>query len=89
MAVKIEIKRRAIGPFADQKPQHSDQLRPFFVNSGRVEIVDLDKTCRAHGMRQWACILAELARAQIQHITNSLHRRRSGICAELLIAKDG
>ncbi len=89
MAVEIELQRRVISLTANQKAQHADHFGPFFIDSGRVEIIDLDIGFRPHGMGQRACILAELAGAQLQHVFNAFDRRTAHIGAELLVAEDG
>ena len=88
MARKIE--RGALGPrlLADQAAQHPDDLRAFLVDRRGIEIVDLDIAIGAHRMGERPLILAELPRAQREHIVDPLHRALADIGGEGLIAVD-
>ena len=88
MPVKIQIQRRLIARIAHQTLKHPNHFRAFFIDGGGVEIVDLDKAFRPHGMRQRPRILAKLAGAQGQHIFDALDGGRPHIAGKLLVAKD-
>jgi hypothetical protein len=89
MAVEIEGKRGVIRLRPHEKAQHADDLRALLVDGGGVEIVDLDIALGPDIMRERARILAELARAERQHIVDAFDRGAAHVGRELLIAEDG
>ena len=89
VAVEVQIQRAGIGVIPDQPFQHPDDLGPFFIDRGGVEIVDLLKAFGPDGMRQRPAVFAELPPAQVQHVGNPLHRFRPHVGGELGVAEDG
>ena len=70
-----------------QGPQHANQLRPFFINRGCVEIIDSLVRVRLHRMGCWACILSKLRVAKHRCIFNPLQRFGMKVGGEALISK--
>ena len=89
MTLEIQVERLAVSLVAHQQLQHADDLGAFFIDGGGVEVIDFNVFRRPHRMRQRPCILAELARAQLQHFLDAFHRMGPLVARELLIAEHG
>ena len=89
MPVEIQGQGPVVIGVPHQPLQHPDHLGALFIDRRGVEIVDLDETVGPHGMGQGPAILAELPRAQRQHILDPLHRVAAHVAGELLVAEHG
>ncbi len=87
MAFKIKIERFAVGCIPHQPFEHSDHFGAFFIDCGRVKIIDLDKAVGPDRMRQWAVIFGKLVIAQTVGILDAFHRRAAHIRSKLRVAK--
>ena len=72
VAIEIEIHSGAKLLAAQNGLDHANQLGAFFVNSRRIEIVDLDVALRPNRMRQGSLILGKLQRLQLPNIGDAL-----------------
>ena len=75
-----------LGP--EQRVQHAHYLGTLLVNREGVEVRDIDKGIRAHGMRQRACIFGKLVGTQEQRVLHPLDPPRVHVGGELAVTKD-
>ena len=68
VAINIKLNSFVIGVVPDEGFQHADKLGTFFINSRRVEIVDLNKAVWANRMCEGAVVFGELRLAQNDRI---------------------
>src|ERR1700758_1528066 len=62
---------------AEQVGQHAHDLGPLLVDRRGIEVVDLTVDGGSHRMRERACVLDELMRAQVAHVADALDRARA------------
>ena len=87
--LEIEVHASAERLRADQPLEHADDLCALLIDRGRIEIADLVIDLRPHVVREGACVLRKLRRAQRAHVGDPFHRLGSHVGRKLLIAEDG
>ena len=75
--------------FAQQRMEHADHFGALLIHRQGIEVIHLDNAIRAYRMGHRAGILSELQTAHGAHVVNPVHRARTEIGAELLIAEHG
>ena len=79
MALEIEVHAGAEFFLADQGLHHAHHFGAFFVDGGRVEVIDFLVALRPHRMRQRPGVLDELRGAQAAHVGDALDRPRAHV----------
>ena len=72
MPLEIQVHAAPEAVHAQQRLQHPDHLRAFFVHGGGVEIVDGLIAVRADRVAHWAGILGKLHLSQQPHVVHAL-----------------
>ena len=68
--------------------QHTDKLRPFFVDGRRVEVINFNIRGRPDRVRKRSSILWELPRPERSYVLDTLHGAKPDIFRKFLIAED-
>ena len=87
--LEIQVRPRPELRRPQDRRRHADELGTLVVDGRRVEVRDFLIAVRAHGMGERPGVLGELTRAQAPHVLDPLHRRRSLVRGETLVAIDG
>ncbi len=88
IAAEIHVHAGAEGVRADQTLEHPDDLGALLVHRRGIEIADLVVDLRPHVVRQRPRVLGKLRRAERSHLGDALHRRRTHVGGEFLVAED-
>src|SRR4029079_19123145 len=89
MASEIEVHAGTEFLFADQCLHHPHQFGPFFVDGGRIEVVDLPISFRADRMCERSGVFDELSCPKRSHVGDALDGPRTHIGGKFLIAEYG
>src|SRR5262249_26483784 len=87
VAREIQIHAGAKFFRADQSAHHAHQLRTFFVDRRRIEVIDFLISFWSNRMRQRPRVFDELCRAQTANVCDPFDRSRSHVGREFLITK--
>ena len=84
--VQLHALSKVVG--AENGADHSDDLRAFFIDRSRVEVVDLAVAARAHRVGEGTLVLRELMGAQRPYFCDSLDCPRTLVRGKFMVAED-
>ena len=89
MAVKVQVQCHFVGIISYESFHHADQLSAFFIDCGRIKIIDFDEAFGSDRVGEWAVVFPKLAPTECFYICDPAYIGSAYVGAELLVSENG